>query len=342
MQLAKPDWNKLRPLGFGRVFFPKMIARDYNGQWADSYWLDSQMQLQAASSVIQYGQSVFEGLKAFQGVDGKIRIFRADYHARRFKNSALRICLPEFSEEFFVNDLVDLVSAARDWVPDGVGESLYLRPTLIGTEGFLGVRPSNTARCFYMASPVGNYYEKGVNPLNILIEEEDARVAPGGLGEAKTGANYAASLRASERAKAKGFDQVLWIDARERKFVEEVGTMNLFFVIGDELITPALSGTILHGCTRDSVITLAKSWGWKVAERAVSLEELKLASEKSLLKEIFGSGTAAVISPVAQLVGSKFTIKGGTEFSLANKLRKEIMSIQNGEAHDAFGWTKAI
>lgn len=344
--MKAPDWKSLRPLGFGRIFYPEILVRNWSqGQeWSKPTWINPDTHLNASAAVVQYGQSVFEGLKAYRGNNGEARIFRPEFHATRFRKSAERVCLPAFPDSLFLADIMELVKRTKDWIPDAAGESLYLRPTLLGTEAFLGVRPSHEAKSMFIASPVGNYYEKGVNPLRILIETDDVRAAPGGLGEAKTGANYASSLRAGERAKALGFDQVLWLDAVERQWIEEVGTMNIFFVIGDKVITPVLNGSILHGCTRDTVLQLLREWKIPVEEKPFSVAMLAEAAKNGSLKEVFGTGTAAVISPVGELQSKdkQINISVKSDFPIAYKLRNEIMGFQSGAIADRHKWVTVV
>jgi branched-chain amino acid aminotransferase len=346
-ELSSISFPKLDPkeLGFGKYFGPVALTGLWKeaGGWGD-FKLEAlkDISLHPAASVLQYAQTIFEGMKAFHGVDGKIRIFRSSFHAERFRRTAERLCLPTLSSGWFESLVREAVVANRDIVPKTESCSLYIRPTLFGVEAFLGVRPSREDSLIIMTSPVGAYYASGRKELRIMIEREDVRASVGGLGAAKTGANYAASLRAGVRAQEAGFDQVLWLDARERKYVEEVGTMNLFFVIKDVVVTPALSGSILPGCTRDSSLLLLRHWGYKVEERAVSLSELFEASRKGELTEAFGTGTAAVIAPVGEFVSpsdqTKITVKG--PMPVAERLYNEITGIQTGRLPDPWSWTE--
>ncbi len=334
-------------LGFGKYFSPRMVQTTWTlaKGWAPLEITDvAPIALHPAASVLQYSQTIFEGMKAFRGEDGKIRLFRADFNAARFQKSASRVCLPEVPKDIFLKATYDAVSTNRDSIPSDEGEALYLRPTLMGTEGFLGVRPSHEAMFFVICSPVGNYYEKGQSGLKILVETEDSRAALGGIGDAKAGANYAASLRAAERAKSKGFDQVLWMDSATHQWIEEVGTMNIFFRIGDTVVTPALNGSILNGATRTCVLEILRDKGIRVEERPVSIEEIFTASENGQLKEAFGTGTAAVISSVQEFAlssgGRRAVLPDNGE--IATAMRKTILDIQYGRTADKFGWCTIV
>jgi branched-chain amino acid aminotransferase len=290
---------------------------------------------------LQYGQMVFEGLKAFRAPDGRgIRLFRPDAHARRLVESARRLCLPAVDPSDFVRAAQALVRVDEGHVPREPDTALYLRPTLLGTEAFLGVRPSATAEFLVMGSPVGAYWQGGRRPLRLWVETELSRAAPGGTGAAKCGGNYAASLLAAERAKSKGFDQVLWTDARDHTALEEVGTMNAFVRIGDTVITPPLDGTILAGVTRDSVLTLLRAWNIAVEERPILVEEIEQAAGRGALREMFGTGTAAVIAPIGELGLADRTVKvgDGREGEITRRLYDAIRAVQSGEAEDRYGW----
>lgn len=346
--VAKPGRCPDGSLGFGRIFTDHVFEMEWTA--ADRRWRNarihahSALSITPAAAVLHYAQTIFEGLKVFRGHDGSLRLFRADRHAARLVRSAERLCMPPLPAEDFVESIERLVSIDRAWVPTAKGSALYVRPMIIATEGFLGVRPASTYSYLVILSPVDAYYAEGFAPVRIWVESEQVRAAPGGLGEAKTGANYAASLQAAERAKKKGYAQVLWLDAIEHRFVEEVGTMNLFVAIGDEVITPPLDGTILPGVTRESVLRLLEARGLRGVERRVSIDEIRAASKAGTLKEIFGTGTAAVISPVGVL-GFKdgdMTIGDGQAGPLARSLHAEIESIQRGDAPDRFGWVKTI
>ena len=258
--------------------------------------------------------------------------------------SSRRLCIPPLDPELALKSLVTLVGMEKDWVPSTVGTSLYVRPTIIANEAFLGVRPAKSYIYYVILSPVGAYYPEGMNPVKILVVDKYVRAVEGGVGGAKTGVNYAASLYAAEEAKHSGFTQVLWLDGRERKYIDEVGTMNIMLKIGDEIITPPLSGTILAGVTRDSVLTLMREWGLRVSERPVSIDEVAAAAHKGQLQEVWGTGTAAVISPVGELAyaGERIVINGGKIGELTQKLYDAIVGIQYATAPDTHGWTVPV
>jgi branched-chain amino acid aminotransferase len=339
-----PDENAL---GFGINFTDHMFVMDYA---ADKGWHDPQIvpyapfQMDPAAACFHYAQAIFEGLKAYRDTQGRIRMFRAVANARRFNASAKRMCMPQIEEEFICRAIEETVRAEERWVPRKRGTSLYVRPFMIATEPFLGVRPATQYRFSIILSPVGAYYAEGFNPVRIFVTDKYVRAVKGGVGEAKTAGNYAASLMASEEAKKAGFTQVLWLDGVERRNVEEVGTMNIFFVLNDTLVTPALSGSILPGITRDSVITLAKSWGMPVEERVISIDEVIEDTKTGRLKECFGTGTAAVISPVKSLYykEKEYAIGSGEAGPVALRLFDELTGIQYGERPDPFGWVKVL
>ncbi len=302
-------------------------------------------ELDPAASGLHYGQAIFEGLKAYRGSsDGKIRLFRAIENMKRFNRSAWRMCMAQVDPEELLDAIRQLVRIEARWVPDKKGTSLYIRPFMIATEPFLGVRPAKEYLLSVILSPVGAYYPEGFNPVKIYVTDKYVRAAKGGVGEAKAAGNYAASLMASEEAKKKGFTQVLWLDAAEHRYVEEVGTMNIFFKFEDALVTPALSGSILPGVTRDSVIRLATDWGLKVEERPITIDEVLEEAQKGGLKECFGTGTAAVISPVGSLFykDRTYPINGEKTGPLAQKLFDEITGIQYGERPDPYGWVEIL
>ncbi|RUM92593.1 MAG: branched chain amino acid aminotransferase [Thermodesulfatator sp.] len=339
-----PDPSRL---GFGIHFTDHMFLMDYKDSqgWHSPRIVPyGNFSLDPAAVVLHYGQAIFEGLKAYRGTDGHIRLFRPKENMKRMNRSAWRMCMPQIDEEMVMEAIRELVTVESRWVPDQHGTSLYIRPFIIATEAFLGVRPAKEYLFSIILCPVGAYYAEGFNPVKIFVTEKFVRAAKGGVGEAKTAGNYAASLMASEEAKELGFTQVLWLDAGERKYIEEVGTMNIFFMIDDVLVTPALSGSILPGITRDSVIHLAKSWGIQVEERAVSIDEIIEKAETGQLKESFGSGTAAVISPVGSLYykGKTIEINHGQTGRLAHRLFEEITAIQYGDKEDTFGWTEIV
>ena len=347
----KAETLKARPqssqLGFGTIFTDHMFNMDYS---PDKGWHNPRIEpyapfvMEPSSMVLHYGQAIFEGLKAYRTADGGVQLFRPQDNLHRFNLSAKRMCIPQFDEAFLLDALIELVRIEKDWVPDGEGTSLYIRPTIIATDPFIGLRASNTYRLFIILSPVGAYYPEGFNPVKIWVTNEYVRAVRGGVGQAKTAGNYAASLYAGQLAHEEGYTQVLWLDGVERKYIEEVGTMNIFFLIGDELITPALNGSILAGVTRDSVISLAKSWGMKVVERQLAIDEVFAAHAKGQLKEVFGSGTAAVISPVGKIkFGSQEIVIGdGSVGSFSARLFHDLMDLQYGKTADPFKWTMKV
>lgn len=352
IRITKTTTPRVRPpeteLGFGKHFTDHLFAMDYSAEqgWHDARIIPYQpFQLDPAAGVFHYGQAMFEGAKAFRGVDGHIRLFRPEAHAHRMALGAPRLCMPSPSEADMQEAVRALVKVDADWVPRSEGTSLYLRPTLIGTEGFLGVRPATKYLYFVIASPAGSYFGgKGLKSVRIWVEMNDVRAPRGGLGSVKAGANYAASLAAAVRAKKDGYDQVLWLDGKEHELVEEVGTMNVCFIIGNALVTPPLSDSILAGVTRDSVLTLAREQGMTVEERPISIKELKAAQKAGDLKEVFGTGTAAVISPVGELAfaGEKLVINDGQPGPVGLKLYEDIVAIQRGAKPDTHGWLKQL
>lgn len=333
-------------LGFGKYFSDHQFLMDYqNGRWErpriEPY---GPLALEPGACVLHYSQCLFEGQKAFRGQDGKIRLFRPRFHAQRMGKGAARLCMPPVPEEMFLQAVRELVKIDRDWVPSVRGASLYIRPTLIGTESFLGVRPAEKYLFFVISCPVAAYYAEGFSPVKIWVEEEYIRAAAGGLGAIKAGANYASSLAAAVAAKKKGYAQVLWLDAKNHSEIEEVGTMNVFFRFRNEIVTPPLGGTILNGATRDCVLEMLQSWKLPVSQRALTWAEVQSAAEKGDLLEAFGTGTAAVISPIGELACAtrKHTLSGGKVGELTQRLFDEITSIQYGEKPDTFGWIEEL
>ena len=349
---AKTDHLKKKPtdeskLGFGDIFTDHMFLMDYE---AGKGWFDPRIEayrnlsLDPAAMILHYGQEVFEGLKAYRGKDGGIYLFRPRENFKRLNRSSVRLCMPEVDVDLVMEGLRELVLLDKDWVPGSPGTSLYIRPTMLATEPHLGVRPSNSYVFYIIIGPVGAYYKEGLNPVKIYVEDVYVRAVVGGIGESKTCGNYAASLLAAEEAKKQGFTQVLWLDAVERKYVEEVGTMNMFFVIDDEVITAPLTGSILPGITRDSVIHMVKDWGLKMSERSLDIHDVIAAAKDGRLKEAFGTGTAAVISPVGQITykGKDYVVAGGKMGDLSQKLYSEIVAIQYAEKEDPYGWREKI
>ena len=342
---AKPqDESKL---GFGKIFTDHMFIMDYvEGQgWIDPRVVPYQpITLEPSAMVFHYGQEMFEGLKAYPTEDGKVLMFRPQKNIERANNTNRRICIPTIPEEDFLQALKTVVAVDKDWIPHSAGTSLYIRPFIIATDPFLGVRPSNTYKFIIILSPVGAYYESGLNPVNIWIEDDYVRAVRGGIGEAKTGGNYVASLAAQVKAHDAGYSQVLWLDGVERKYIEEVGAMNIFFKINGKVVTPMLNGSILPGVTRASCIDLCKHWGLPVEERKISVDELVDAARTGALEECWGSGTAAVISPVGKLrFGDEvMEIGGGKIGEVSQKLYDTVTGIQTGKVADEFGWTVVV
>ena len=337
---AKPDPDTL---GFGNTFSDHMFLMNYTeGKgWHDGRIVPyGPLTLDPAACVFHYGQEMFEGLKAYKTPDGKVQLFRPDMNAKRTRKTNDRMCIPDIDEELQVAAYEALVDVERDWIPTKEGTSLYLRPFIIGTEAFLGVRPSKEYLYCVIASPSGPYYKGGLAPTKIFVEDMYTRAAPGGTGYAKVGGNYGGALKAQEKAHDMGCSQVLWLDGVEKKYVEEIGTSNAFFMIGDEVFTAPLDGTILPGITRDSVIALLKHWGVKVTERKLAIQEVFDAHAAGKLTEVFATGTAAVISPVGELIwkSSSIIINGNEIGALSQKLYDAIYGMQTGKAEDPFGW----
>ncbi|MFC7555146.1 branched-chain amino acid aminotransferase [Pseudoroseomonas wenyumeiae] len=334
-------------LSFGKVFTDHMFVMNYTeGKgWHDPRVVPyGPLTLDPATSVLHYGQAVFDGLKAFRGADGQIRLFRAQRHAERLNKSCRALCIPEMPVDLVRRSFEAIVAADHEWVPSTQGTSLYIRPTVIATDVMLGVHPAHSYTYFVICSPVGAYYKEGVKPVRILATDTHVRAVQGGLGEAKTAANYAASLSAQQEAEQAGYTQVLWLDGVERKYIDEVGTMNIMMQIGDEVITPPLAGTILDGVTRNSILQLLRDWGHKVSERKISIDEVMEAGRNGTLREMWGTGTAAVVSPVGELgyKGEKISIGNGQTGLLTQKLYDAIVAIQYGQATDAHGWTSTV
>jgi branched-chain amino acid aminotransferase len=329
-------------LSFGEVFSDHMFSVDFeHGRWQTPEIVPyGPIEVYPALATLHYGQAIFEGLKAFATESGSVQVFRPHKYHERMNRSCRRLCIPEVDLEVFLSGITELVALDRAWVPGKRGYALYIRPFIFASEGHIGLRVSESYRFMIIASPVGAYYKEGINPVRLITSGEYVRAVRGGVGAAKTPANYAASLLPAEEAKKKGFTQVLWLDAVEHRYVEEVGTMNMFFLVGDELVTAPLEGTILAGVTRDSVIHIAKDWGLKVSERQISIDEVMAAAQSGALKEAFGTGTAAVISPVAAIQHQEtlITIGDGKTGKLSRELYDEITALQYGEKPDRFGW----
>ena len=336
----KPDPDSLR---FGTVFTDHMFVMDYDPEngWHDGKIVPyGPLALDPATVVFHYGQEMFEGLKAYKTKEGKVQLFRPDMNAKRTNNTNKRMCIPQIDEQMYIDAIKELVTVDKDWIPQKPDTALYIRPFIIGTDKFLGVAASNTYKFIIILSPVGPYYESGLAPTRIYVENEFVRSAPGGTGYAKIGGNYAAAMIAEQKAHDMGYDQVLWLDAKEGKYVEEIGTSNAFFKIDGELYTAPLEGTILPGITRDSMITVMKDWGYKVNEVRFTIEDVFKAAEEGRLEEVFATGTAAVISPVGELYWNDrhIVINNNEIGELSQKLYDELYGIQTGEKADTRGW----
>jgi branched-chain amino acid aminotransferase len=334
-------------LGFGIYYSNHMFILDYEikkGWHAPRIVPYAPFILDPAAIVLHYGQEVFEGHKAYHHPDNRIALFRARDNLKRMHQSCEQLCIPEFPADLVYEGMKKLIQIDKDWVPSAPGTSLYVRPTIIANEAYLGVRPAYEYIFYIITGPVGAYYPEGFNPVTILVEETYVRAAPGGLGQAKTSGNYAASLRAQVEAHAKGYTQVLWLDAVERRYVEEVGTMNICFKFKDELVTPPLAGTILPGVTRDSILTMCRDMGLTVNERPIAIDEVIDKAKSGELEETFGMGTAAVISPVASFgyKGEDVTVADGQTGELAQTLFKNLTDLQYGLAPDPYGWIELV
>ncbi len=343
--------KKPKPLGkqlaFGKYFTDHMFVMEYHHQkgWYDGKIIPYQpLTLDPASMIFHYGQTVFEGLKAYKTKDGEIRLFRPAENIERLNRSNARMCIPEIDADLALAAIKELVKIEKDWIPEQEGTSLYIRPFIIATEPYLGVSASKQYKFIIILSPVGAYYKEGINPVRIAVETEYIRAVKGGTGEVKTAGNYASSLIAQEKADVDGFAQVLWLDGHEKKYIEEVGSMNVFFKIDGQVITPELNGSILPGVTRDSVIKVLQDWGMPVIERKILLDEVITAHKEGRLEEAFGAGTAAVISPIGELNchGQPLIINNQETGKIAKKLYDTITGIQYGELEDKFNWIDRI
>ena len=342
---AKPtDETKL---GFGSIFTDHMFVMNYDeGQgWHDARIVPyGPIELDPSAMCLHYGQTVFEGMKAYRAKDGRVLLFRPEKNMARLNVSNERLCIPKIDEAFALKCIEKLVSIEKDWIPTAEGTSLYIRPFIFATDAHVGVHPGKHLMFMVICSPVGAYYPEGLNPVKIYVESKYVRAVRGGMGYAKTGGNYAASLKAQDEAEEQKYTQVLWLDGVERKYVEEVGTMNVFFVIGDEVVTPALQGSILPGVTRMSAIEILKSWGLNVSERPIELQEIYDAYQNGQLKEAFGTGTAAVISPIGQLKWDDHVmeINNGKIGEISQRLYDTLTGIQWGNIEDTMHWTVEV
>lgn len=332
---------------FGTIFTDHMFLMNYE---TGKGWHDPRIvpyapfQIDPACMVLHYAQEIFEGLKAYRGVDGVIRLFRPEENFKRMNTSCERMCIPQVDVDFCVQALKQLVELEQDWVPSAPDTSLYIRPYIFATDIHVGVHASHTYQFAIILSPVGPYYASGLDPVKIMIEEEDVRAVRGGTGFTKCGGNYAASLRAGDKAEKMGYSQVLWLDGVEKKYIEEVGSMNVLFKINGEIVTPALSGSILPGITRKSCLEILRNWGIPVVERRISVDELTEAARSGALEEAFGSGTAAVVSPIGELSigGETFQVSNGQIGEVTQRLYDELTGIQWGRIPDAYGWTISL
>ncbi|MHA1521830.1 MAG: branched-chain amino acid aminotransferase [Promethearchaeota archaeon] len=344
LKTVPDDYSKL---AFGQNFTDHMLIMRYTKK---SGWSPAEIcpygdiKLSPAAAVFHYAQEIFEGMKAYKNPEGKIQLFRPELNFQRMNRSANRMCMAELDVDYVLSAVMELLKIEERWIPSKQGTALYIRPTMIASEAFLGVHSADEYMFFIILSPVGSYFKDGFKPVKILVENHYIRAAPGGVGDAKTGGNYAASLMAANKAKEKGFSQVLWLDAREMKYCGEVGAMNIAFRIGDEIITPELDGTILPGITRRSVIEFCKHKGIKLTERLVSIQEIIDVAKDGTLKEVFGMGTAAVIAPVGSITynDQEYIVNNFEVGEYSHMLFEEITGIQNGTKKDPFNWTTKV
>jgi len=352
LRIERTDNPKQKPqdeskLGFGKIFTDHMFIMDYT---KEKGWYDPRIvpygpiPMEPAAMCLHYGQSIFEGLKAYRGTDGEIRLFRPEKNFARLNVSCERMCLPTVDEDFALQSLKQLIEIDKDWIPHSDGTSLYIRPFVFGVDEYVGVHPSDHVLFVIILSPVGAYYAGGLNPVKIYVEENYVRAVRGGTGFVKAAANYAISMKAQDEAEKLNYSQVLWLDGIEQKYIEEVGAMNVFFVMDDEIVTPALQGSILSGITRMSCIELLRAKGYTVNERRLSIDELYAAHTAGKLKEAFGSGTAAVISPIGELKygDNKMEINQGKIGEISQMLYDGLTGIQWGKVKDDFGWTVTL
>jgi branched-chain amino acid aminotransferase len=342
-RLASVDFDTL---GFGAVFSDHMFNLHYeDGRWQRPEILPyGPMTLEPGNATLHYGQAVFEGLKAFKGADGQVRVFRPDMNARRLSASCERLCIPAPAEGYLLEAIDELIRLDHGWIPRQRGEALYIRPLIFSTENHLEVRASRTFRLVIMTSPVRAYFDKGMQGVALKVEEDFTRAAPGGTGAAKTAGNYAGSLYPTARGVDEGYAQVLWLDSIEHRYVEEVGAMNIFFVIGDKLVTPGLRGTILSGVTRDSAITLLEAAGHVIEQRRISIDEVVQSITDGSMKEAFGAGTAAIIAPVGKLNyrATDYLVNNNEAGHITRWLYDQLTGIQLGEVEDRHGWNRIV
>ncbi|MTI33123.1 branched-chain amino acid aminotransferase [Xanthovirga aplysinae] len=328
---------------FGRNFSDHMFTADYkNGEWANFQIVPYQdLKLNPANSALHYGQSIFEGLKAYRNEKNEVLVFRPDQNARRLRESAMRMCMPELPEEIFMTGLNKLLELDSAWVPSGKDKSLYIRPFIFAMDDYLGIRPSDTYKFMIITGPVGAYYSE---PVKVKVETRFSRAVEGGTGAAKTAGNYAASLYPAKLAQQQGYHQLIWTDSKEHRYIEESGTMNVMFLIGNKLITANTGDTILHGITRDCALTLARDWGYEVEERRVSVNEIIEAAKNGELKEAFGTGTAATITHIAVISheGIEYNLPEVGGRTLSNRLLQELDAIKVGITEDKHNWVYRI
>jgi branched-chain amino acid aminotransferase len=330
------DFNNI---AFGKHYSDHMFIADFvDGQWSNYRIVPyDYLRMSPANATLHYGQTIFEGLKAYKSAQGEGLIFRPDANAKRFNRSAIRMCMPEIPEEVFLNGLTELVRLDAGWIPDRPGTSLYIRPFMFAADEYIGVKPSETYKFMIFTSPVGSYYNK---PVKVKIETHYVRAAEGGIGFAKTAGNYAASLYPAKLAAQQGYDQLIWTDSKIHTYIEEAGTMNIMLVIDDVLVTPPTSGTILEGITRDSILTLARDWGMKVEERKVSVDEIMTSIRSGTLKEAFGAGTAATVAHISAIghEGTDYDLPPIEERKFSNKILRTLEDLKHGRIEDTFGW----
>lgn len=348
IDIQRTEQSRIKEVDFSNIAFGKhytdhMFVADFlDGQWTSPRVVPfDYLRMSPANATLHYGQTIFEGLKAYKGHNGETLVFRPEMNARRFNRSAIRMCMPEVPEEVFMSGLRELIKLDAAWVPDRPGTALYIRPFMFAADEYIGVKPSDTYKFMIFCSPVGAYYSK---PVKVKIEKQYVRAAEGGTGAAKTGGNYAASLYPAKLAAQQGYDQIIWTDSKTHTYIEEAGTMNIMMVMDDVLVTPPTSGTILEGITRDSILTMARDWGVKVDVRRISVEEIIDAIRSGKLQEAFGAGTAATVAHI-QAIGYE-----GTDYDLppiegrkfSNKVLREMDNIKHGRAEDKFGWIMKI
>lgn len=342
-RIGEVDFDNLQ---FGRLFGDHMFHMKYkNGAWGEPEIKPyGTIEITPAMNVMHYGQAVFEGMKAFYVDENTVNIFRPEIHFERFNRSCRRMCIPETDYETFITALEELIRLDTQWIPKKTGTAMYIRPVIFASDNYLAARSSDVFDYYILTSPVGAYYAEGFNPVSLTTSDKFVRAVKGGTGEAKTAGNYAASFLPAKKAQEDGYTQVLWLDAIENKYIEEVGTMNIHFLMGDTLVTPKLTGSVLAGVTRNSVLELAKDWGLNVEERRISIDEVFESAENGTLTEVFGSGTAAVISPVGLIhhAGNTIELGDGKIGAFAEKLFDTITGIQYGKKEDTHGWVHSV